>query len=186
MITATSIDMNKIETKIPGCFIIEPKHFSDHRGDFVKVFHNELFEQMGLDSEFKEEYYSISKKGVLRGLHFQVPPHEHVKCISCLQGEIFDVVVDLRKDSPTYGEHATFHLMSSEPKVIYIPAGLAHGFVALSMNALFLNKTTTVFHGASDTGIKWDSCGIEWPDMIFSLSEKDENLPTFDEFKSPF
>jgi dTDP-4-dehydrorhamnose 3,5-epimerase len=178
--------MKKIETKIPGCYIIEPKHFSDHRGDFVKVFQNEMFEEMGLKSCFKEEYYSISKKGVLRGLHFQVPPYDHVKCIGCLQGEIFDAVVDLRKNSSTYGQHVTFHLMGTEPKIIYIPEGLAHGFVALSMNALFLNKTTTVFHGDSDKGIRWDSCGIEWPEMIFSLSEKDEHLPTFDEFESPF
>lgn len=178
--------MNKIETNISGCYVIELKTFSDHRGDFVKIFHNEMFKDLGLADDFKEEYFSVSKKGVIRGLHFQIPPHDHVKCISCLHGEIFDVVVDLRKNSKTFGQNETFNLKSSEPKLVYIPAGLAHGFVALSEKTIFLNKTTTVFNGDCDKGIRWDSCGIQWPEMEFILSDKDKSLPTFDEFESPF
>lgn len=176
----------KIETKIPGCYIIKLTSFKDERGAFIKLFHNEVFEKLGLASDFKEEYYSSSKKGVLRGLHFQLPPYDHVKCIFCLKGAIIDAVVDLRIDSPTYREHLLFELKDSDPQLIYIPKGLAHGFYVLEDDTLFLNKTTTVFHGESDTGIKWDSCGIKWPDKRPILSEKDQNLITLNDFQSPF
>jgi dTDP-4-dehydrorhamnose 3,5-epimerase len=178
--------MTKTPTNLPGCFVLEPRIFSDHRGDFIKIFNADVFQELGLNASFKEEYYSTSKKGVLRGLHFQVPPSAHVKCIICLQGEIFDVVVDLRKESPTYGKHFTIHLKASEPKVLYIPEGMAHGFLSLTNDTLFLNKTTTVFDGPSDKGIRWDSCGINWPSHSLILSGKDEELPGFNEFNSPF
>lgn len=176
----------KVETKIPGCYVIKLASFKDERGGLTKLFHNETFEKLGLASDFREEYYSSSKKGVLRGLHFQLPPHEHVKCIFCLKGAIVDVVVDLRKDSPTYQEHLIFELNEKDPLLIYIPSGLAHGFYATEDDSLFLNKTTTVYNGESDTGIKWDSCGIDWPDPNPILSDKDKNLITLQEFQSPF
>lgn len=176
----------KIETKIPGLFIIKPRIFKDQRGNFVKLFHNKMFEELGLRSDFKEEYYSSSSKGVLRGLHFQTPPEEHVKCITCLNGEIFDAVVDLRKSSPTFGENFSIILKDTVPTILYIPEGMAHGFMSLTDNSIFLNKTTTVFNADCDTGIHWDSCKIEWPDISVVLSEKDKNMVPFAEYKSPF
>jgi len=176
----------KIETNIPGCFIIKPRIFSDDRGDFVKLLHSDLFKELGLESDFKEEYYSTSSKGVVRGLHFQTPPDEHAKCVVCLNGEVFDAVVDLRKNSPTYGKYFTVTLKASEPTIFYVPAGLAHGFVALTDNVIFLNKTTTVYSPDCDGGIHWQSCGIEWPEMPYIVSEKDKNMPFLDSFSSPF
>jgi len=176
----------KIETEIPGLFIIKPRVFTDNRGLFVKVFHNKLFDDLGLRSDFVEEYYSTSAKGVVRGLHFQTPPTQHVKCIVCLKGEIFDAVVDLRKDSPTFGKFFTINLKAEEPTILYIPEGLAHGFMALEDDTIFLNKTTTVYDADCDTGIHWDSCGIQWPELPVVLSEKDENMIRFENYNSPF
>jgi len=177
---------NRIETVIPGCVILKPRVFSDLRGRLVKIHHEELFREMGLETEFREEYYSVSKKGVLRGLHFQLPPHDHVKCVTCLQGSLFDVVVDLRKHSPTYRQHVTVQLDDVECAMLYIPPGLAHGFYTLSESAIFLNRTTTVYNADADTGIRWDSCGVDWPDPDPILSDKDREMITLDEFESPF
>ena len=176
----------KIETKIPGLFIIQPRIFTDNRGKFIKLFHDEMFNSLGLKSDFREEYFSTSSKGVVRGLHFQTPPEQHVKCVTCLRGEIFDAVVDLRKESPTYGKNFTIVLKETGPTILYIPEGLAHGFMSLTEKSLFLNKTTTVFNAECDSGILWDSCGINWPDVPVVLSDKDKNMPPFGEYNSPF
>lgn len=176
----------KIETEIPGLYVIKPRIFSDDRGLFVKLFHNELFLKLGLRADFKEEYYSTSVKGVIRGLHFQTPPEQHVKCICCLAGELFDAVVDLRKASPTFGKNFTIVLKDNEPSILYIPEGLAHGFMSLTDNTIFLNKTTTVYNADCDTGILWNSCNIDWPKIPVMLSEKDENMVPFNKYKSPF
>lgn len=176
----------KFDTKIPGCYLLKPRVFADKRGLFVKLFHSEWFENIGLKGDFKEEYFSTSIKGVIRGLHFQTPPDQHVKCITCLQGEIFDVVVDLRKNSPTFGQHLSVLLNSKDPMIFYVAEGMAHGFMTLSENSVFLNKTTTVYSPEQDNGIRWDSCGIQWPDIPSVVSEKDENLIALESFKSPF
>lgn len=176
----------KIETEIPGLLIIKPRIFSDNRGLFIKLFHNELFENLGLRSDFKEEYYSTSAKGAIRGLHFQAPPEQHVKCISCISGKLFDAVVDLRKNSPTFGQHFSITLKGDEPTILYIPEGMAHGFMSLEENTIFLNKTTSVFNADCDSGIHWNSCKIKWPDVPVILSEKDENMIPFDQYKTPF
>jgi dTDP-4-dehydrorhamnose 3,5-epimerase len=178
--------MEKIETNLAGCFLIKPKTFNDQRGSLTKIFHQQTFEELGLSGNFKEEYYSISSKGVIRGLHFQIPPSAHAKCIICLNGSIFDVAVDLRTTSPTYGEHFSMILKAEEPIMLYIPEGLAHGFMALEDNSLFLNKSTTVYDPDCDRGIKWNSCGINWPDLSPVISQKDEQMPTLASFKSPF
>jgi len=178
--------MEIIKTKIEGCFELKPKIFKDDRGRLVKTFHHDTFKESGLETDFKEEYYSVSKKGVLRGLHFQLPPHDHVKCITCLSGKIFDVVVDLRKNSATYKQFFSIELDSEKGNMLYIPAGLAHGFYTISEEAIFLNRTTTVYNPNSDTGIKWNSCGISWPNLNPILSEKDEQMMELDSFNSPF
>ena len=178
--------MEFIHTPLNGCIEIKPRIFQDSRGKLIKTFHSDTFKAEGLETDFKETYYSVSKKGVLRGLHFQVPPDDHVKCVTCLSGRIFDAVVDLRKDSPTFGKSYSLILDSEKGNMLYIPKGFAHGFYVLSESAIFLNRTTTVFSPECDAGIKWDSCDIQWPDFDPILSVKDVAMPEFKNFISPF
>lgn len=174
------------ETIIDGCFIIQPDIFQDDRGKLVKTFHEVQFKNTGLETSFREEYYSASSRNVLRGLHFQLPPHEHIKCVTCVVGRIFDVVVDLRKNSQTYQQHFTIELDSETGNILYIPEGLAHGFCTLSEEAIFICRSSSVFNPDSERGIRWDSCGISWPIKHPVLSEKDKNWIGLDEFASPF
>ncbi|MCL4160343.1 UNVERIFIED_CONTAM: hypothetical protein GTU68_013595, partial [Idotea baltica] len=175
-----------IETIIPGCFELVPKVFEDSRGKLVKTFHKDTFKDLGLETDFAEEYYSTSGKNVLRGLHFQEPPFDHVKCVTCLSGKIFDVVVDLRKKSATYKKHFSIVLDAEIGNMLYIPRGMAHGFYVLGENAIFLNRTTTIYNGGSEGGVKWDSCEIDWPNMNPIVSEKDKNLIELNNYNSPF
>ncbi|MCB0460429.1 MAG: dTDP-4-dehydrorhamnose 3,5-epimerase [Flavobacteriaceae bacterium] len=174
--------MEVIKTPIEGCYELQPKIFADQRGRLVKTFHDEIFAKNGLDVDFKEEYYSTSKKGVLRGLHFQLPPHDHVKCVTCLHGKIFDVVVDLRKNSKTYKQYYSLILDSEKGNMLYVPKGLAHGFYVLSDEAIFLNRSNVVYKVESDFAIRWNSCNIEWPNNNPIVSDKDMNCITFEEF----
>jgi len=172
--------------KIKGCLELQPKVFADNRGKFVKVFHEQAFANLGLETNFVEEYYSVSNKHVIRGLHFQLPPMDHVKMVYCVQGEAMDVVVDLRLNSPTYGQHVSFKLSSSKANSIYIPKGLAHGFCALSENTIMVYNVSTVYSPEHDAGISWDSVGIEWPTQEANLSQRDLSFCTLTEFNSPF
>ena len=174
------------ETIIKGCFEIFPKSFKDMRGKLIKTFHLSTFEKLGLNTTFDEEYYSISNQGVLRGLHFQLPPEAHIKCVTCLRGKIFDVVVDLRKGSPSFGKHFSTILCETAAKLLYIPVGCAHGFYALEDNSIFLNRSSKAFSAEHDMGIRWDSCGINWPDEKPLLSDKDLQLIKLEEFESRF
>lgn len=178
--------LEKEETGLEGCYLLKPKAFSDHRGSLTKLFHKPTFEELGLLTSFPEEYFSKSRKNVLRGLHFQIPPDHHCKVVTCLSGKIFDVVVDLRRSSPTYKRTFGITLDGKNPNLLYIPSGFAHGFIALEDDSIFLNKTTTVYNQASDAGIKWDSCGIDWPIKDPIVSIKDQNLPNLSSFDSPF
>lgn len=174
------------ESKIIGCYELIPRIFSDNRGRFVKTFHEEVFAQAGLETNFAEEYYSVSHKGVLRGLHFQKPPREHTKVVYCVHGEVMDVVVDLRVGSPTYGKYDIFDLNSDKANMIYIPKGLAHGFYVKSNQAILIYKVTTVYSPENDTGIRWDSVGIPWPNDNPIMSERDRMLPAFEEMQNIF
>jgi len=178
--------MKKIKTILSGCFELEPFIFEDKRGKLVKTFHSDTFASLGLETNFREEYYSVSEKNTLRGLHFQLPPDDHVKCVTCLFGKIFDVVVDLRKDSATYMKSFSIILDADRGNMLYIPKGFAHGFQVLSDTAIFLNRTTTVYSAKYECGIRWDSCGIKWPGSDPVLSIKDKQLITLNDFKSPF
>lgn len=178
--------MKVIQTPIEGCFELQPRVFKDDRGRLVKTFHEEMFKSNGLETDFKEEYYSVSSKNILRGLHFQLPPHDHIKCVTCIDGKIFDVVVDLRKESSTYKHYFSLELDSEKGNMLYIPKGLAHGFYVMSEKAIFLNRTTTVYAPDSDAGIHWDSCGIEWPNANPTISEKDDQMITLEKFQNPF
>ena len=174
--------MEKLETAIEGCYELQPRIFKDNRGKLVKTFHEDTFKELGLETDFTEEYYSVSKKNVLRGLHFQIPPHDHVKCVTCILGKIFDVVVDLRKSSSTYKKTFTIELDAEKGNMLYIPKGLAHGFLALSDETVFLNRTTTVYMPESDKGVHWNSCAIDWPVKDPIVSEKDDVCISMDTF----
>ena len=178
--------MELVKTPIEGCYELQSRIFEDSRGKLIKTYHEDMFGALGLATDFTEEYYSVSYKNVLRGLHFQLPPNDHIKCVTCIEGKIFDVVVDLRKNSTTYKKHFVIELDAEKENMLYIPKGLAHGFYVLSEKAIFLNRTTVVFKPESDTGIHWDSCGIDWPNKNPIISEKDANMIGLDEFKSPF
>jgi dTDP-4-dehydrorhamnose 3,5-epimerase len=178
--------MQKIDTPLSGCFILQPRVFEDARGRLVKTYHENTYRDLDLGTEFGEEYYSISAIGVLRGLHFQVPPHAQVKCVTCIHGKIFDAVVDLRKNSPTYKQSFSVLLDSDKATMLYVPEGFAHGLMALTEKAVFLNRTSEVYNAETDMGIRWDSCGISWPMENPILSEKDKTWMTLSEFDSPF
>lgn len=172
--------------EIPGCFEIQPEVFRDRRGTFVKVLQEEVFQRHGLVTQFAEEYYSSSRKGVLRGLHFQLPPHDHVKLAYCVSGRVFDAIVDLRRGSPTYGRHITLELSAEKANLLYLPSGIAHGFCVLSASAVVIYRVTTVYAPDYDAGILWNSVGIPWPVERPILSERDRGFPRFEDFHSPF
>jgi dTDP-4-dehydrorhamnose 3,5-epimerase len=171
---------------IPGCVEIQPHVFDDERGRFVKIFHEGLFAERGLCTGFAEEFYSRSHRGVIRGLHFQVPPQDHVKLVYCVEGRVLDVVVDLRCASATFGQHALFELSAAKANAVYIPRGLAHGFFTFSDEATVVYKVSTVHSPQYDAGIRWDSVGIEWPVSDPIVSIRDAALPAMADFDSPF
>ena len=194
MAAPTPVDMDllprpKIEvisTKIQGCYELRPTVVDDARGCFAKIFHRPLWEELGLCTEFEEEYVTRSLPGTLRGMHFQVPPMDHHKVVLCLRGRAWDVAVDLRRDSPTYGEYISVNLTDSMANALYLPAGLAHGFCVTGAEALLYYKLSTVYSPQHDMGIHWDSAGIPWPISDPILSERDKKLTPLSEFDSPF
>lgn len=178
--------MKIISTKISGCYEIFPTIRKDLRGVFVKTFHHPTFKKFGLNTIFKEEYYSTSYRNVIRGLHFQLPPHDHVKLVYCMSGIVKDVVVDLRLGSPTYGKHLSINLSSKIGNMVYIPKGMAHGFCVLSKTSTLVYKTSTIYYANKDTGIKWNSAKISWPNKTKIISERDKSFLKLKEFNSPF
>lgn len=173
-------------SRLPGCLQIQLPHFADARGTFVKLLHRSSWAEWGLDCTFPELFYSSSHSNVLRGMHFQLPPHDHAKLVVCQAGQVLDVVVDVRKGSPTFGEHAAFMLDGEQPQAIYIPSGLAHGFCSLSDNAQMLYAVTSEHTPSHDAGIHWRSAGIQWPVAEPLVSPRDESLPALQDFESPF
>lgn len=177
----------KIEkTSIEGVLLITPFRASDERGSFVKHFHEKSFKEAGLVTHFPEEFYSISKKGVIRGLHFQTPPADHVKLVGCFFGRVLDAIVDLRRGSPTFGSFETFELDGDTAQFVYIPQGLAHGFETLTDSALMYYAVTTMHSPEHDAGIRWNSVGIPWRSENPILSTRDEGFPLLAEFETPF
>jgi len=174
------------DTGLAGCLLLQPRVLDDARGRFVKTFHADAFRALGLETGFVEQYYSHSHRGVVRGMHFQLPPADHAKVVYCVQGEVFDVVLDLRVGSPTYGKTASFHLSAEQGNYVYIPSGMAHGFCATSESATLVYKVTSVYTPACDTGVRWDSIGVEWPAQAPLVSDRDAGLVSFADFVSPF
>ena len=174
------------ETGIRGCYEIFPRVLTDERGAFIKTFHRDVFESHSLETSFAEEYFTVSGAGVIRGLHFQVPPMDHIKLVYSVSGEVFDAVVDLRTGSPTYGQFESFTLSSNKGNMVYIPKGLAHGFCALTDGATMMYKVTSVYSPEHDSGILWNSAGIPWPSKAPVLSDRDKGFQALSEFQSPF
>jgi len=174
------------EIALAGCYEIQPRVMLDTRGRFVKTFHKPSFKALGLATEFAEDYYSLSHKGVIRGMHFQAPPYDSIKIVYCVLGKVFDVVLDLRLGSQTYGQSASVVLDADKGNYLYIPKGLAHGFCVLSEKATVVYKVTTVYEPASDSGIAWNSFGVEWPTERPVLSERDQGFVALANFQSPF
>ena len=176
--------MNITETILKGCFLIEPKIFKDQRGVFFELFRKDALEtKLGYEIEFVQENQSISKKGVLRGLHFQKGETAQAKLVSVRKGEVLDVVVDLREGSKTYGEHLRIRLSDNNHHCLFIPRGMAHGFLTLSEEAIFSYKCDNYYNPAEEAGIIYDDkdLNIDWqvPIAELLLSEKDLNLPSF-------
>lgn len=178
--------MKIIDTEILGLRIVEPKVFEDARGKFIKTFTNEFFQENGLYIEIKETYYSISHKDVIRGMHFQTPPFEHIKLVYVPYGKIIDVVLDIRKNSPTFGKYFSIELSSENGKILIIPKGLAHGFKSVEDNTNVTYMQTTCYATNNDAGVKYDSFGFDWQCDIPKLSERDSSFKSLKEFETPF
>lgn len=176
--------MNVIKTDIPDVLIFEPKVFGDDRGFFFESFSQKVFEEaVGRKVEFVQDNHSKSSKGVLRGLHYQVAPHAQGKLVRCVAGEVFDVAVDIRKDSVTFGKWVGVNLSAENKRQMWIPEGFAHGFLVLSDMAEFLYKTTSYYNPNSERSISYNDrkLNVNWPmeESSLILSEKDRNANQF-------
>lgn len=178
--------MNVIKTDIPGVLIFEPKIFGDERGFFFESFSQQTFERaVGRKVEFLQDNHSRSAKGVLRGLHYQLNPFAQGKLVRCVAGEIFDVAVDIRRDSPTFGKWFGIILSGENKKQIWIPEGFAHGFIALQDGTEILYKTNNYYAKDYEQSIRWDdeTIAIDWPMPPVMVSEKDKMAPYFHDAK---
>ena len=175
-----------INTRLSGCFQLHGKTMQDARGSFRKIYQREVFKSHGLNLDWREQYFSTSLKGVIRGMHFQTPPYDHIKLVYCTAGEVLDVVVDLRMGSPTYGEYEQIVLSDVKSNAIYIPSGLAHGFCVLSETATMVYNVSTEYVPLCDSGIRWNSFGVLWPAGAHIISDRDKNFLGINEFFSPF
>lgn len=178
--------MNVIKTSIPDVLIFEPRVFGDDRGFFFESFNQRIFEEaVGRAIEFVQDNHSRSSQGVLRGLHYQLAPHAQGKLVRCVVGEVFDVAVDIRKGSPTFGQWVGVNLSAQNKRQLWIPEGFAHGFLTLSEHAEFLYKTTNYYQPTAERSILWNDAtlAIVWPSLATSttLSSKDELAAAFND-----
>ena len=182
--------MNIIKTNIEGPVIIEPRIFKDSRGYFFESYNKKAFDAKVCPVDFVQDNESCSTYGVMRGLHFQRPPFAQAKLVRCVKGAVLDVAVDIRKGSPTYGQHVTVELTEDNHRQFFMPRGFAHGFAVLSDIAIFQYKCDNYYHPEADGGISIldDSLGIDWiiDQSKTLLSEKDLHYPIFKDFITPF
>ena len=168
---------------IPGVILVTAHSYSDDRGFFMETFKQSVFAANGIPDTFVQSNFSRSRRGVLRGLHYQKPPHAQAKLVRVLRGEVFDVAVDIRSGSPTFGRWVGAHLSADRPQMLYIPVGFAHGFCVLSGEADFAYQVTAEYAPQADAGIVWNDpdIGISWPVAEPILSPKDAQLPRLKE-----
>ena len=181
--------MNIIKSEIADVLIVEPRVFGDERGFFYESFNQEAWaEKTGFDVSFVQDNHSKSSRGVLRGLHYQLPPAAQGKLVRCVSGEVFDVAVDIRRSSPSFGQWAGVHLSAANKRQLWIPAGFAHGFLVLSESAEFLYKTTSYYAPEYERAIRWDDPELKilWPETVKPiLSSKDAEAPLFCQAEYP-
>jgi dTDP-4-dehydrorhamnose 3,5-epimerase len=175
-----------ISSPLSGVKVLKPFIHQDHRGDFVKSFHVVQLQKHDISIEIKEEFFSYSKTNVIRGFHFQNPPHAHAKLIYCIKGRVLDVVMDLRKSSDTYGRCTGVELSDENHYIVYIPVGFAHAFASLEDHSCLVYKTDTVHVPSADDGILWSSVDFNWPIKNPDISIRDADFKKFSNFESPF
>jgi dTDP-4-dehydrorhamnose 3,5-epimerase len=171
---------------LPDAKLLTLPAFPDERGVFVKTFHETTLAEAGIHFTLKESYFSLSHKNVIRGMHFQLPPHQHAKIVFCPKGAILDVIIDLRKGLPTYGQFHAEELSDANHRAYYIPEGFAHGFKALTDDAMTYYLVSSEYDKASDTGIRWDSFGFDWNGDNPFISARDASFAGLPNFQSPF
>lgn len=176
--------MKIIETGFEGLYELEPNVFGDKRGYFFESYRREVYRELGIQEDFVQDNESFSVKGTLRGLHYQENPYAQAKLVRVVQGKVLDVALDIRKDSPTFGKHHTVLLEAERHNMFLIPAGFAHGFVALE-DSVFFYKCSNYYNKESEGGILWNdtALGIDWGIEDAIVSEKDQVLPTFAAYK---
>ncbi len=175
-----------INQKIDGVRTFTFDSHFDNRGSFTKFFNKSNLNKNNINFEIEEVYCSLSQRGVIRGMHFQVPPYDHSKLIICQSGRVMDVFLDLRLSSVTYGKFGTLELVGNQNVALFLPSGIAHGFQALENESVVLYMVSKEYSQAHDMGIYWDSFGYSWPLEPSNISERDTLFPTLDKFISPF
>lgn len=170
---------------IPGVFLIDLKKQEDSRGFFIKNFQKKILKDQGIEFDTWESFYSSSQKDVIRGMHFQEPPKDQHKIVQCMRGHVTDVLLDLRKGS-TYGAVCSFELSEKNPQALFIPKGVAHGFISREDDSWIIYHVTTAYDASCDRGVHWNSFGYDWKVQNPIVSERDQTHPTFEEYQSPF
>jgi dTDP-4-dehydrorhamnose 3,5-epimerase len=173
--------MKFVSTPLEGVFEIHCHLLSDDRGDFLKLFHAEAYQSISPQFQIREIYHSKSKRGVIRGLHYQLPPFAMDKIIFCVRGAIYDACVDVRPSSPTFGKHFLIELNEANGKGVFVPKGFAHGLQALSDNTIIINVASEIYVPSHERGVAWHSCGISWSGDTPIVSEKDQAQPRLEE-----
>ena len=173
---------------INNCVLLKTKRHGDHRGFFAETYNQSELLKFGIDEVFVQDNHSVSRdSGTLRGLHFQSPPHSQGKLVRCGSGSIFDVVLDIRHGSPTYGRWEGYKLTAENGHQLYVPRGFAHGFITLEPTSEIVYKCTDYYAPETEGSVRWDSCGIDWPvSGPPILSVKDHAAPSLKDFESPF
>ena len=180
--------MNYQELNISRCYLAQTKRNRDKRGHFLKIFDRSFHTNTHLSVDVREIYYSMSEKNVLRGMHFQYPPKDHKKIVSCVQGKVLDAIVDLRLESPTYGKHQLIDMGTDSDcvEILILDTGIAHGFYALDDNCMLIYAVSSDYDPQYDCGLHWSSFDIPWPTNDPIVSDRDLNLKPFKDFKTPF
>lgn len=180
--------MEITKTPIEGLLVLQPKIWKDDRGYFFESFRQDVFAKLNVDVNFVQDNQSLSQKGTIRGLHYQVAPFEQGKLVRVVQGKVLDVALDIRKNSPTYGQYYSIELSAENQTQFYIPPGFAHGFSTLEDNTIFCYKCTNYYSKVSEGGVRFDdpALAIDWKVEGLFVSDKDRELPLFAEFVSPF
>ena len=174
--------MKLVSQALQGVYEFEYPHFSDERGGFAKPYHAGSLGEYGLKADFKEFFYSDSHKHVLRGMHFQLPPHDHGKMVFVTSGAVLDVALDVRKASPTFGQSVSFELCADDQRCIYLSSGFAHGFLSLEDNSRINYLVTSLHSPTHDVGVRWDSFSFQWPVSSPVISSRDADFSTLENF----